>query len=83
MVATQPPNAPYGLGIFVREAADGAIYSHPGGFPGYRTEVAYSTELGVGVAFQANHSAPGGASVIPALLDAVRTAIAAEKPKRK
>jgi D-alanyl-D-alanine carboxypeptidase len=72
MVAVQPPDAPYGLGIFVRRDSDGLLYFHPGGFPGYRTEVAYSPELGVGVAFQANESAPGGASVIPAILAAVR-----------
>lgn len=85
MVATQPPNAPYEFGIFVRETPDGAIYSHPGGFPGYRTEVAYSAKLGVGVAFQANYSAPGGSSAIPLLLDAVRSGLDTTKksPQRK
>lgn len=72
MITRNPADAPYGLGIFVRQTPDGLIYSHPGGFPGYRTEVAYSPELGVGVAYQANISGNIGSSLIPALLATVR-----------
>jgi D-alanyl-D-alanine carboxypeptidase len=75
MVADRAADAPYGLGIFVRGTPDGLVYWHPGGFPGYRTETAYSPELGVGIAFQANESAPGGASAIPELIAAVRASL--------
>src|SRR6185503_11883746 len=47
MVNGLPPGANYGLGIFVRTTADGRQYWHPGGYPGYSTQIAYLPELGV------------------------------------
>ena len=72
MVSERVAGAPYGLGIFVREGPDGVVYDHPGGFPGYRTFVAYSPTLGVGIAFQANSERADGGAALRALLDAVR-----------
>ena len=72
MVNSRPSAAPYGFGIFVREASDGVVYEHPGGFPGYRTFVAYSPSLGVGVAFQANSERADGGAAARAILDLLR-----------
>jgi D-alanyl-D-alanine carboxypeptidase len=74
MIRGRVPDAPDALGIFVSTTADGPLYWHPGGFPGYHTEVAYSPALGVGIAFQTNCSCPtvNGASAIHLLLEAAR-----------
>ena len=75
MVRDRATGAPYGLGIFVSNTPDGSLYWHPGGFPGYHTDVAYSAALGVGVAFQTNCSCPtvNGASALHQLLEVART----------
>ena len=70
--AAEPADGSYGLGIFVRHTADGVLYWHPGGFPGYHTQVAYSPELNAGIAFQVNTDRVDGAAVLHALLAAVR-----------
>ena len=74
MVRDRATGAPYGLGIFVSNTPDGSLYWHPGGFPGYHTDVAYSAALGVGVAFQTNCSCPtvNGASALHQLLEVAR-----------
>ena len=72
MVAGKAADSPYGLGIFVRDAADGPVYGHPGGYPGYHTEVGYSPALGVGIAFQANRDRVDGRAAIDSLLAVVR-----------
>ena len=79
MVRARASGAPYGLGIFVSTTDDGPLYWHPGGFPGYHSEVAYSPSLGVGIAFQTNCSCPtvNGRRAIDQIL-AVARAILAE-----
>jgi len=74
MIHDRVSGAPYGLGIFISTSPDGPLYWHPGGFPGYHTDVAYSPTLGVGVAFQTNCScsAVNGQRAISQLLDVAR-----------
>jgi hypothetical protein len=78
MIRDRAPGAPYGLGVFVSNTDDGPLYSHPGGFPGYHTEVAYSLRLGVGIAFQANCSCTtvNGRRAIDQILDVARGILA-------
>jgi D-alanyl-D-alanine carboxypeptidase len=78
IIRDRAPGAPYGLGVFVSNTDDGPLYSHPGGFPGYHTEVAYSPRLGVGIAFQANCSCTtvNGRRAIDQILDVARGILA-------
>jgi hypothetical protein len=78
MIRDRAPRAPYGLGIFVASADDEPLYWHPGGFPGYHTEVAYSPTLGVGIAFQTNCSCTtvNGRRAIGEILDVARGILA-------
>jgi D-alanyl-D-alanine carboxypeptidase len=72
MVHALPPGANYGLGIFVRTTADGRQYWHPGGYPGYSTQIVYLPELGVAVAFQVNTERFDGSGLLHAIIETVK-----------
>ncbi|MGH2625493.1 MAG: hypothetical protein ACRDHY_02440 [Anaerolineales bacterium] len=64
----------YGLGVSIRQTAEGLVYGHSGWFPGYRTEVAYFPDLCLAVAFQTNTDRADGGAAVQAL---VRAAVGA------
>jgi D-alanyl-D-alanine carboxypeptidase len=64
-------HARYGLGLSLRDGADGPLWGHSGWFLGYRTEVAYSSGKSAGVAFQTNYAQADGGRAVDQLLSEV------------
>src|SRR5690606_26360397 len=48
----------YGLGVIIRQTAEGTSYGHSGFFPGYMTDMMYFPELKTAIAVQVNTSVP-------------------------
>jgi D-alanyl-D-alanine carboxypeptidase len=71
MTAAPDTKSPYALGLSRRETPSGRLWGHSGWFPGYRTEMAYAVEHGVGVAFQTNTDEVDGGRAIDELLSAL------------
>jgi D-alanyl-D-alanine carboxypeptidase len=61
-------HARYGLGLSLRDGADGPLWGHSGWYLGYRTEVAYSSAKSAGVAFQTNYAQADGGGAVDLLL---------------
>jgi D-alanyl-D-alanine carboxypeptidase len=61
-------NARYGLGLSLRDGADGPLWGHSGWYLGYRTEVGYSKAKSAGVAFQTNYAQADGGGAVDRLL---------------
>ncbi len=64
-------HARYGLGLSLRDGADGPLWGHSGWFLGYRTEVAYSSAKSAGVAFQTNYAQADGGRAVDQLLSEI------------
>jgi D-alanyl-D-alanine carboxypeptidase len=52
------PNTSYGLGVIVRQTANGPVWGHSGFFPGYATEMLYVPATKVAAAIQVNVTQP-------------------------
>ena len=64
-------HARYGLGLSLRDGADGPLWGHSGWYLGYRTEVAYTSAKSAGVAFQTNYAQADGGAAVDQLLAAI------------
>ena len=68
------PNTSYGLGVIVRQTANGAVWGHSGFFPGYATEMLYDPATKVAVAIQVNVTQPYPRGLVAFLLRAAAIA---------
>jgi D-alanyl-D-alanine carboxypeptidase len=69
------PNVRYGLGVIGRETPLGPAWGHSGFFPGYATELLYFPDHRVAAAVQVNQTDPYPRTLVPLLIDLVRSAL--------